>query len=111
MVEIRIYTDENGKAPYLDWLRKIDSQAQSRIRIAIDRLEGGNTGSLKSVGGGVSEIKITFGPAYRIYIGQQGNELVILLHGGTKQRQSDDIAKAKELWRNYLDETKNERKG
>jgi len=111
MIELRVYTTEGGKTPFTDWLKKVDRHAQSRIRIALDRLEAGNTGNLKSVGGGVSELKITFGPAYRIYMGQQGNEIVILLHGGTKKRQSDDIAKAKELWGDYLEQIKDERKG
>jgi len=111
MIEIEIYTTEDGKQPFIDWLSKVDRHARSRIRIALDKLAGGNTGSLKSVGGGVSEVKINFGPGYRIYLGQRGNKAVILLHGGTKKRQSKDIAKAQSLWLDYLDETKTERKG
>lgn len=109
MIEIRVYTTENGKAPYIEWLKKQDKTAMSRIRVAIDRLSAGNTGSLKSVGDGVHEIKLTFGAGFRIYLGKEGDTVVILLHGGTKHRQSDDIAKAKAFWRDYLDRKQQER--
>jgi len=111
MIEIEIYTNKDGKQPYIEWLSKVDKHARSHIRVALDKLQAGNTGNLKSLGGGVHEIKITFGPAYRIYLGQRGQKVVILLHGGTKKRQSQDVAKAKSLWLDYLSETKNERKG
>lgn len=78
--------------------------AVSRVAIALGRLEDGNTSQLKSVGDGVHELRIAFGPGYRIYLGQKEARLVILLWGGTKQRQSDDIARAKRLWRAYLAE-------
>lgn len=81
------------------------------MNIALARLAEGNTGSLKSVGDGVFEIRLKFGAGIRVYLGREGDKLVILLHGGTKHRQSDDIAKAKQLWRDYLSEKKTERKG
>lgn len=81
----------------------------SRIRVAIDRLSAGNTGNLKSVGNGVHEVRLPFGAGLRIYLGWEGNEIVILLSGGTKHRQSADIAKAKEFWHDYLERKKNER--
>ena len=104
MFEIRIYTTPDGKEPFTKWLEGIDREARRRVNIALARLEDGNTGSLKSVGDGVHEIRLTFGAGYRVYLGMDGLQLVILLHGGTKQRQSDDIAKAKTLWRDYLAE-------
>lgn len=99
MIELVVYTAPDGKQPFMKWLEGIDRQARRRVNIALARLEEGTTTSLKSVGGGVHEIRLTFGPAYRIYVGREGNRIVILLHGGTKQRQSDDIDRAKELWR------------
>jgi putative addiction module killer protein len=111
MIEIEVYTTPEGKRPFIKWLGKVDAQARDRVNIALGRLEEGNTGSLKSVGDGVFEIRLTFGAGIRIYLGREGDKLVILLHGGTKRRQSDDIAKAKQLWRDYLDETTTERKG
>lgn len=106
MYEVRVYTTHDGKCPFQKWLSGIDVQVQHRVQIAIDRLAQGNTGNLKSVGGGVHEIKLTYGAGIRIYLGKEGDQIVILLHGGTKRRQSDDIAKAKELWRDYLSEQK-----
>ena len=85
----------------MKWLSKADSQVRNRVNVALARLAEGNTGSLKSVGDGVFEIRLTFGTGIRVYLGRKGDRLVILLHGGTKHRQSDDIAKAKQLWRDY----------
>lgn len=109
MIEIRVYTTANDKRPYIEWLSKQDKTVMSRIRVAIDRLRDGNTGNLKSVGDGVHEIRLTFGAGFRIYLGKEGNEIVILLHGGTKHRQSADIAKAKEFWRDHLERKQHER--
>jgi len=110
MFEIEIYVTDDGKRPFEKWLGNIDRQARKRVSIAIERLAEGNTGGLKSIGGGVHEIRLTYGAGIRIYLGMDGDRLVILLHGGTKHRQSTDIAKAKELWRAYQDE-KTTRKG
>jgi putative addiction module killer protein len=70
------------------------------ILARLDRVENGNLGDCEPVGEGVSELRIDFGPGYRVYFGQDGDS-VILLHGGTKNRQSRDIVKAKEYWRDY----------
>ncbi|WP_298822842.1 type II toxin-antitoxin system RelE/ParE family toxin [uncultured Roseibium sp.] len=111
MIEIEVYTTEDGKQPFIKWLEGIDREARRRVNVALGRLEDGNTGSLKSVGSGVHEIRLTFGPGYRVYLGREGDRLVILLHGGTKKRQSDDIAKAQELWRDYQAEIKQRKEG
>jgi putative addiction module killer protein len=80
------------------WLRKLrDEQARARIQIRIRRLSLGNFGDVKPVGEGVSELRIDYGPGYRVYLQQIGNLLVLLLVGGTKKTQDDDIAKAKKL--------------
>jgi putative addiction module killer protein len=81
-------------------LRKLrDEQARARIQIRIRRLSLGNFGDVKPVGEGVSELRIDYGPGYRIYFRQIGNLLVILLVGGSKKNQETDIAKAKKLAR------------
>ena len=105
MIEIEVYETPEGDQPFTRWFERVDRHARNRILVAFDRLQAGNTGNLKSVGGGVSELKIPFGPGYRVYLGQQGDRLVILLHGGTKKRQSEDIARAKGYWQAYLQET------
>lgn len=104
MIEIEVYTTPLGSQPFIRWLETIDREARRRVNIALARLEDGNTGSLKSVGDGVHELRLPHGPGYRIYLGRDGSRLVILLYGGTKRRQEADIARAKDLWRACLSE-------
>ena len=83
---------------FSDWLRKLrDENARARIQIRIRRLSLGNFGDVKPVGGGVSELRIDYGPGYRVYLKQYGEVPVLLLAGGTNKTQEDDIAKAKKL--------------
>src|ERR1035438_1707799 len=83
---------------FVNWLRKLrDGNARSCIQIRIRRLSLGNFGDVKPVGEGVSELRIDYGPGYRVYFRQIGNLLVILLVGGSKKNQEADIAKAKKL--------------
>ncbi len=83
---------------FANWLRKLrDEQARARIQIRIRRLSLGNFGDVKPVGEGISELRIDYGPGYRVYLHQQGNLLVLLLAGGTKKTQQADIDKAKTL--------------
>jgi putative addiction module killer protein len=80
------------------WLRKLQNlQALARIQIRIRRLSLGNFGDAKPVGEGVSELRIDYGPGYRVYFQKTGNLLILLLIGGTKKTQAADIAKAKKL--------------
>jgi putative addiction module killer protein len=83
---------------YCKWFEGLrDSMAQKRILIRLGRLEVGNFGDAKSVGEGVSELRIPYEPGYRLYYTHRGQEVVLLLYGGDKDSQSSDIAKAKEL--------------
>lgn len=83
---------------FASWLRDLrDDRARAKIAIRIDRFALGNPGKVKPVGEGVSELKIDYGPGYRVYFKQHGDELVILLCGGDKSTQDKDIVKAKEL--------------
>jgi putative addiction module killer protein len=84
------------------WVRKLkDRNSVARISVAIRKISLGNLGDVKSVGGGVSEVRIDHGPGYRLYfVRRQSGKIVILLCGGTKQRQGADIARAKEMARN-----------
>jgi putative addiction module killer protein len=83
---------------FSDWFRKLrDERARSRILIRIRRLSLGNFGDVKPVGEGISELRIDYGPGYRIYLLKSGSELVLLLAGGNKKTQQIDIAKAKKL--------------
>jgi putative addiction module killer protein len=99
---IRVYQTAKGKCPYSEWLEDLkDLQAKAKIRIRIDRLELGNFGQCRNVGDGVCELKIDFGPGYRVYYGMIGRMCVLLLSGGTKRTQDSDIKKAKEYFADY----------
>ena len=95
MIEVR-QTEE-----YSDWFANLrDKQARARINTRIRRLSLGNPGDVKPVGEGVSELRIDYGPGYRVYFLQRGREVVILLAGGDKRTQQKDIQTALELVRN-----------
>jgi putative addiction module killer protein len=90
MIEIRGYIDENGNKRFAQWLEGLDAAATAKVTIALARMEQGNLSNVRGVGSGVFECKIDFGPGYRIYFGQDGDRLVILIGGGTKKRQQQD---------------------
>jgi putative addiction module killer protein len=98
VIEIRQYVDRRGRNSFVRWLDSLSDPAQASVSMALLRLESGNTSSAKSVGAGVYELRIHFGPGFRVYFGWDGQELVILLAGGSKKRQRTDIERAKELW-------------
>jgi putative addiction module killer protein len=101
VIELRQYIDRLGRNPFDLWFDKRDEVTQARVMIALDRLERGNVGALKSVGAGVQELRLDFGPGYRIYLARDGDRLVILLCGGSKKRQQTDIVAAQALWKEY----------
>ena len=101
MIEVREYIDERGRSPFGRWFDGLDANAATKVRTALARLELGNLSNLKSVGGGTLEHRIHSGPGYRIYLGRDGERLIILLGGGTKRRQRQDIERARALWANY----------
>lgn len=86
-----------------DWLRGVrDSNAVARILARMGRVRRGNLGDCRSVGEGVSELRVDCGPGYRVYFGQRGSALVILLCGGDKRTQDRDIRQARQYWQEYL---------
>lgn len=103
-----IYQTESGHRPFSEWLNLIkDKKTEATLRIRIKRLEQGNFGNCEPVGEGISELKIYLGPGYRIYFGKIGKKCVLLLCGGHKGKQTQDIAKAKEYFEDFKSRGKN----
>jgi len=101
VLEIRYYVSRDGQSPFEEWFAGVDATARAKVAAAIVRLEQGNLSNVKSVGEGVLEYRINFGPGYRVYFGRDGDVLLIVLTGGTKKRQQRDIRTAIELWTDY----------
>jgi putative addiction module killer protein len=106
MVGVREYLDRGGRSPYAKWFDSLNAQAAAKVAIAITRMGQGNFSSLRSVGSGVHECRIDFGPGYRVYFGKDGELVVILLGGGTKKRQQNDINNAIARWQDYKNRKK-----
>ena len=101
LIDLREYLGIDGRNFFGEWFNRLNSEAARRITTALYRLALGNFSNVKGVGSGVFECRIDFGPGYRVYFGKDGVEIVILLSGGTKQRQQDDIQMAQERWQDY----------
>lgn len=108
MVAIREYLDHEGRSPFRAWLDKLSADAARKVTIAVYRLGLGNFSNVKGVGSGAFECKIDFGPGYRVYFGKDGDSIVILLGGGTKPRQQEDIKRALVRWGDYKASKKRE---
>lgn len=102
MYEIVHVLCANGVDIYQAWLDSLrDARAQARITSRVDRAEQGYFGVTRSVGDGVFEMKLDFGPGYRVYYATEGQRMVLLLGGGSKDKQHIDISQAKVLWNSY----------
>jgi putative addiction module killer protein len=106
--EVRVYRTPDRREPFNTWLDRLrDARAVQKIDARIARVRLGNLGQPRSVGDGVHELKIDYGPGYRVYFGQDGHALVILLCGGDKRTQDADIRSAKQYWTQYKQEKGN----
>ena len=101
MLDVREYLDIAGRSPFTKWLRALNVHAAAKVATALERVADGNLSNVKAVGNGVLEYKIDFGSGYRIYFGRDGDRLIILVAGGTKKRQQEDIRRAKANWEDY----------
>lgn len=108
LIRIDYFKDASGKSPFKKWYESLtDSLVQTIIDSRLVRVRLGNIGDCKPVGRGVYELKITHGPGYRIYFGKENERAIILVCGGDKGSQRNDIKKAQELWKSWRQ--KNER--
>lgn len=103
--ELRRYRDSGGHCPFSEWISDLDDLTAARVMAYVDRMKGGNFGNSKPVGSGVSELKIDFGPGFRVYYIREGDIVVVLLCGGDKASQRADIRKALEYAAAYRDRT------
>ena len=92
------FLDGAGRSPFGRWFDALPATAASKVATALYRLAEGNTSNTKSVGHGVHELRIDFGPGYRVYFAMHGRQMIILLGGGSKQRQQSDIELAHQRW-------------
>lgn len=100
--EVVAFRAQDGKVPFEEWLNELnDKAAVARVLAHLARVRQGNLGDCKPVGAGVSELRVDYGPGYRVYFGQQGRTLVVLLCGGDKRTQDRDIRLAKQYWREF----------
>ncbi|NJK29274.1 MAG: type II toxin-antitoxin system RelE/ParE family toxin [Acaryochloris sp. RU_4_1] len=100
--EVVLYVTEDDACPFELWLSALrDSQARARIKKQLDRIGLGNLGDFKPVGEGVLELRINYGPGYRIYFAQSGPTIILLLCGGDKSTQDQDILRAKQYWTDF----------
>ncbi len=101
MLDVELFVTEDGTAPFANWFDGLPADVADRVRVALLRMERGNLGDHKSVGGGVSECRLHFGPGYRLYFSRDGQTLIVLLAGGSKRSQGRDIKAAQLLWKRY----------
>lgn len=101
--KIELYVAQNGKKPFLEWLDSLkDAKHRYRIKVRLDRIALGNFGDTKSLTEGVHELRLPFGPGYRIYFGKDGANIILLLCAGNKTSQKTDIKTALRYWKDYL---------
>lgn len=102
---IKMYQRNDGEIPFTKWITALrDVRGRQKILARVDRARLGNFGDHRSVGDAVIELKVHFGPGYRVYLGQEGESIVILLLGGDKSTQDEDIKQAKVYWKDYQKE-------
>jgi putative addiction module killer protein len=100
-IAVHEYLDASGRSPYARWFNRLNAEAAAKVATAVYRLGHGNFSNVEGVGAGVFEIKVDFGPGYRVYFGKDGETVVILLGGSTKKDQQRAISEAVRAWTEY----------
>ena len=104
-LEIKYYKNSHGSSPFLEWMENLsDRVGRAKIKLHIDKLLRGNFGNCRSVGDGLHELKIHYGPGYRVYFCWLGRQLILIFCGGSKRTQDRDIEKAKQYWASLKEE-------
>ena len=101
MSEVKEYICKDGSSPFAGWFAELNVQAALKVNTYLTRVGNGNLSNVKSVGSGVHECVIDWGPGYRVYYAMAGRSVVLLLCGGDKRTQTSDIARALEHWNDY----------
>lgn len=102
MIEVREYRTADGHQPFADWIQGLrDAEARKRVVARVLRMQAGNRGDWRGIGAGLFELRVDHGPGYRLYCGQDGETLVLLLCAGDKRTQTQDIERAHEYWKDY----------
>lgn len=102
--DVLVFKNRLGNQPYVDWLDSLDWKTQERILQRVGRLSRGQFGDFKSIDKGLYELRLFFGPGYRVYFGEYNGRRIIILAGGDKSTQKQDIRLAKESWQIYLED-------
>lgn len=99
---VSVYVTRSGRRPFFEFMSSLgDSRTVARIETRIRRAASGNLGDHRGIGGGVIELRLHFGPGYRLYVGLEGQELIVLLCGGDKSSQYEDVRRAVEYWHEH----------
>ena len=102
--EVFVYRDRSGESPYFEWLGALDWKTRERILSRVARLKWGQFGAFKALDDGVYELRLFFGPGYRVYFGEHRGTVILLLSGGDKSTQKKDIKTATQYWKSYLED-------
>ena len=106
LIRVEEYITPDGISPFAEWFDDLDAQAATKVNTYLTRIREGKVGCLKPIKGAFQEVVIDWGPGYRIYVGKDGDKLIILCGGGTKKQQQKDIDCAQELWEEYKERKK-----
>ncbi len=98
------FQDRSGASPYVEWLAALDRKTRERILSRVGRLKCGQFGDFKALEGGLYELRLVFGPGYRVYFGELRGKVILLLTGGDKSTQKRDIKMAKNYWKIFLED-------
>jgi len=102
--ELLVFRDRSGQSPYLEWLHALDWKTQERILNRVARLKWGQFGDFKALESGLYELRLFFGPGHRVYFGERGGKMILLLSGGDKSTQKKDIKIAIQYWKIYQED-------